>query len=330
MRLLRWLTVALAVSGTAALVLASRSTARPLTLIASVSPAMNFAYVRVEGAVLAYPTLAREGDYLSFHVQDASGDIRVSAYRAVCAQLLTAGRIPMPGDVVAVEGTLRVRDDEPSLVLNMADGLSASRSEPRAIALAALDATPLGQRVTVAGQVREVRDVAGALRIVGLRQGNAQADLVFPLELTPVAGAPPSLAPGDWITATGGVGVYRDKRQILPTHAGMVVKHTGGDDPAARLDVRPIGALDRNLVGAWVAVRGQVAGVNRIQQGAILELQDGDDRISVAVFDAWAGVPFSETLQAGDWVIAQGEVAEYKRQLEIMPELPIDLIASTE
>jgi RecJ-like exonuclease len=119
--------------------------------------------------------------------------------------------------------------------------------------------------------------------------------------------------------------VYRDKRQVLPTRADLVARQPAAGASAALLDLRPIGALDRDLVGAWVAVRGRVADINRIQQGAILELEDGDSQISVAAFEPWAGVPFSETLEAGDWLIVQGEVAEYRRKLEIVPELPMDL-----
>src|SRR5512141_1252752 len=112
MRPLKGLLIVLAIAGVTALVLASHSSARPLTAISAVNPAMNFAYVRIEGVVLDYPLVSVADGYLSFQVQDAGGDIRVQAYRAAVESLLARLQIPMPGDNVTVEGTLRVRDEE--------------------------------------------------------------------------------------------------------------------------------------------------------------------------------------------------------------------------
>ncbi|MCL5994904.1 MAG: hypothetical protein M1546_02470, partial [Chloroflexi bacterium] len=173
MRVLKALTLLLAILGVGALILASHATARSLTALTAVNPAMNFAYVRVHGTVTAYPTLSVEDGYLTFHVQDieaGSGvDLRITAYRATVQALLAQGRIPMPGDIVTVEGTLRVRDDEPSLVLNTPEALDITASGEQYIDLEALDAMALGERACTRGQVRRVRDASETLRIVTLR-----------------------------------------------------------------------------------------------------------------------------------------------------------------
>lgn len=328
MRLLKALTLLLAIAGTAALVLASQATARPLTLIASISPAMNFAYVRVEGVVVDYPALAPEQDYLSFRVRDTSGEMRVSAYRATVKALLEAGRLPMPGDRVTVEGTLRVRDDEPSLTLNVAEALTTQSAPAQTVDLAALDTLPLGARATVAGQARRLRAAGESLRIITLRQGDAEADVLIPLSLRPVFGAPPEISAGDWLTVTGGVGEYRGRRQVLPATAeAFIITRNDDKTTAQRLDIRPIGALNRDLIGHWVATEGWLTDIREIARGALLEIEDAaGDTTTIAAFDAWFAWPFSQTITLGDRIIAQGALIDYKGRLEIQPQLPIDLI----
>lgn len=328
MRLLKGLTLLLAIAGTAALVLASQATARPLTLIASVSPSMNFAYVRVEGVVVDYPSLAPEQDYLSFRVRDASGEMRVSAYRSTVKALLEAGRLPMPGDRATLEGTLRVRDDEPSLTLNVADALTVQADDARTVDLAALDALPLGARATVAGQARRVRAAGESLHIITLRQGDTEADVLIPLSLRAVFGPPPEISVGDWLTVTGGVGEYRGRRQVLPaTAAAFTITHGDDNTTAQRLDIRPIGAFNRDLIGHWVATEGRLTRIREIARGALLNIEDdAGDETTLAVFDAWFSWPFSQTVTVGDRIVAQGTLIDYKGKLEIQPQLPIDLI----
>jgi DNA/RNA endonuclease YhcR with UshA esterase domain len=315
----------LAILGTGALVLASRATARPLTAISSINPAMNFAYVRLQGVVIDYPSLSTADGYLSFRLQDTTdplgGEMRVSAYRAAVETLLAQQRVPMPGDQVTVEGTLRVRDDEPSLVLNAPEALEISSPQPQTIDLAALDAMALGERACTRGQVRRLRDVSESLRIVTLRDGSAEADMLLPLGLQPLFGDAPELEVGEWISASGAVGEYRGQRQLLPVRAADIVP-AFGQQP----DIRPISALNRDLLGQWVAVRGQVDKLRPVNGGMLIDLREHEDAITVVMFDAWFGVPFSETLDIGDMLVAQGELVDYHGKLEIQPELSVDVV----
>ena len=208
MKLLKALILVLALSSTLAFVFASRATPRNVTAISAISPSMNFAYVQIRGKVIAYPSLS--DGFLSFRVQDETGsEMRVSAYREVVSALIAAKRVPMPGDVMTVEGTLRVRDDEASLVLNTADGLSLSTPPASAIDLSALDATALGDRVTVSGQVRRVREISQGLKVISLRQGSGVADVLLPTGLSPAFGTASELALGNWVSVTGAVGEAR-------------------------------------------------------------------------------------------------------------------------
>jgi DNA/RNA endonuclease YhcR with UshA esterase domain len=324
MQLIKALIVVLALSGTVAFVVASRATPRNVTAISAISPAMNFAYVQVHGKVPAYPSLdsANQG-FLSFRVQDETGsEIRISAYREVVSALIAAQRVPMPGDMVTVEGTLRVRDDEASLVLNTADGLSLNTPQAQVLELSALDATALGERVTVSGQVRRIREISAGLKIISLRQGSGVADVLLPVDMTHF-GPAPALMLGSWMSVTGTVGEFRGERQVLPRHAHDLVALPN----AQPIETRPIDALNKNLLGQWVAVRGLVADLRPFKQGMRIELQDvSGARIVIVAFDsAWNATPFSQTLTINDSLQVQGELAEYRGEFEILPEMGADL-----
>lgn len=321
MRIVKLLLVCLAVFGTGALVFASRAQARPSTAIGAIAPSMNFAYVRVEGVLTAYPTLSPAGDYLAFRLRDDTGELRVTAYRAAAATLLRDGRVPMPGDRVAVEGTLRVRDDEPALTLNTAEAMTVSPSRAAVIDLAGLQAMRVGERVTTIGQVRRVR-AAGGLMLISLRHGDAEADLVFPAELAPVFGDTPQLAPGQWVRVTAGVGEYRQTLQMLPASAADVSPIPAPDAP----ETRPIGALSRQMLGRWVTVRGLVQDVSSTRAATRIDLEDDTGAITLTLFDVWHAVPFSATLKPGDALIASGALAEFRGALEMQPEHPFDLV----
>ncbi len=327
MRLLKALTLLLAASGVIALVVASRAMPRPLTAIAAVQPAMNFGYVRIEGVVVAYPTLSEQDKFLSFRVWDASGELRVTAYRAAVEPLLAERRIPLPGDRVSVEGTLRIRDDEPSLILNAAAGLRIETPPAAAIHLTELNTMALGERVQTAGQVRRIRNAGDRLRIISVRDGDATADVVFSLDLSALIAAP-QLSVGQWIRVTGAVGEYRGAKQVLSSHISIVQE---GAMPATD-HFRSIAELDDRLLGRWVGVEGVVSDLRPFKQGMRADVTDASGAsIVVVMFDSvWQNLPFSTTLSVGDHVRVEGELAEYRGQIELLPELPADVRQANE
>jgi DNA/RNA endonuclease YhcR with UshA esterase domain len=137
-----------------------------------------------------------------------------------------------------------------------------------------------------------------------------------------VFGRAPTLGVGDWIRVNGSVGEYRGKRQLLPVHSERIMAM---DSPT--LDTRSMRALSKALLGQWITVRGQVDKLRPIKGGMLLDLKDRDGgAATVAMFEQWYGVPFSQTLAAGDTVIASGELANFHGQLEVQPELSIDLV----
>ena len=318
MRLLKVLTVLLATGSVIALVLASRATPRPLTAIAAVQPVMNFGYVRVEGVVTAYPTFSREDKFLSFRVWDGTGELRIMAYRAVVERLLAEQRIPMPGDRVGVEGTLRIRDDEPALILNAAEGLSIETPPATPVDLAALETMALGERIRTTGQVRRVRNVGRALRVISIRNGDATGDVLISSGL-PVPVALPAPVAGQWIEVTGAVGEYRGARQVLSSQVSAI------EAPAAHLHA--IAELNSSLVGRWISVEGAVSDLRPFSRGMRVDVTDGSGAtITAVMFDSvWQALPFSTTLSVDDRIQVHGELGEYRGRVELLPRLAADV-----
>ena len=110
-RRLRYAAVALSVLGLASLFLMAAHRDLPVLQVDSITPTMNFAYVRLIGTVTRDPyVIQRNGDldYMSFLLDDGTGRIRVQAHRETASALRDAQLVPAKGDVVDVAGSLSV------------------------------------------------------------------------------------------------------------------------------------------------------------------------------------------------------------------------------
>lgn len=113
LRLLRVGAATLATLGLLLLFLYSRAQAIPEAEIATLVPMMNYATVRLTGAVTSKPYLGRsaagEIEYLAFTLSDPSGrSVRVQAYGAAARELDASLLTSAPDRVVHVTGQLQV------------------------------------------------------------------------------------------------------------------------------------------------------------------------------------------------------------------------------
>lgn len=322
MRLLKGIVVLLAVIGVLAMLLAARGTARPLTPISSLNPAMNFAYVRVHGLVVDYPYIEKSGDYLSFSVRDESGDVRVMAYRSVIDALVVQRRLPMPGTVVTVEGTLRVRENEPALTLGDVEAIDSYWPVVQKTSLSHLPLYGMGECVVVVGQIRRKREVQSAYQVVSLRNGSDQIDVLVPLQLSEFIKLPSIPDVGTWVQVTGSVSEYRGTPELLVRGENDIT-----EIPAQTSSTNSVASLSSVIVGSWAMIDGIVNKVQLIHNGVLLDLKSATGKdVSVVMYEEWNNVPFSSTLQSGDAITVQGEVVSYRGKLEVQPELSIDLV----
>ena len=133
LRFMRGLALALALAGVAAMLLLARSADIPTMRAGEITPTMNFAFVRVAGTVARQPYLARgreNVDYVSFLVDDGTGEIRVAANGRSAREMVARAMVPRKGDSVDLAGTVNVGPDgKVKLRLQSADQLQiAGRS----------------------------------------------------------------------------------------------------------------------------------------------------------------------------------------------------------
>lgn len=112
--------VLLATVGLGLLYVAARHRDPPVVQIREITPVMNFAHVRIIGIVPKRAYIGKDGDYVSFSVEDESGQIRIAAYRDVARKLIASKRLPEAGDLIEVRGSLSVAaDSAPKLYLKL-------------------------------------------------------------------------------------------------------------------------------------------------------------------------------------------------------------------
>lgn len=294
----------------------------PTLKIGQAQATMNFAYARVQGQVARAPSYDPDSGYLSFWIEDETGEMLVSAYRATTKQLVESGRMPFIGDHVSVEGSLRMRPDNVSLTLNSADGLRIERPQPVVMDIAQIDAACALRLVTVRGLVRAVRSPYKGLTLVTLRDATGEIDVAAPdLLAAPEA---PAVQVGQSASATGAVTLYKGTPQVTLARA---------DDLQVSPDAVPIASfahireLEPEHAGEWVAVQGTVVKVSPFSAGVKLTLDDGTGRADLVLWQDVYGV-LSPTLQLaeGAQISAQGEMSLYRGATEVVPELPTDVM----
>lgn len=120
MVVVRFVAILLATVGLSLLYAAARHREPPIIQIENITPVMNFAHVRIVGSVPKRAYVGKDGDYVSFSVDDGSGQIRIAAYRDVARKLIESKQLPKAGDRVEVRGGLSVEaDSTPKLYLKL-------------------------------------------------------------------------------------------------------------------------------------------------------------------------------------------------------------------
>ena len=121
----------LATAGMFLLYLTAKHREPPPVTSAEITPAMNFAHIRISGTVRRKPYIARDNDYLSFRVYDESGSIQVVAYRKTAQSLISSGQLPAAGDSVNVRGNLSSSASKIKLYLKIPEHLTVIPKTPK-------------------------------------------------------------------------------------------------------------------------------------------------------------------------------------------------------
>ncbi len=295
----------------------------PLVQIGQVGGMMNMAYVRIEGRVSQGPDYDPQGEFLAFWLADDTGELRVSAYRNETRDLIAQGRIPSVGDRVSVAGTLRIREDLVALYLNAPEQLEITRPDPVDREIGEISPLDIGLRVRVRGQARQVYSPYEGLTLISLRDQSSAIDVVVSRAIEQLTGPLPDLAPGQALEVVGAVSLYGSEPQlVLASTADLVPVEMVMAAP-----LREIGSLTSADVGRWMQVEGAVLESDPFSSGMRFTLDDGTGQVLLLLWDSlYETLPYSSTLGAGARVRVQGQVAEYRGALEIVPEVPQDVV----
>lgn len=297
----------------------------PAVKIAEVQSTYNFAYVQINGIVSRVPSYNATSQTLTFWVRDDSGELMVSSFRATTQDLIAADRVPAPGDTVSVQGTLRVRDTTPSLTLDAVESLTLTRATPEAASrdIGSITVDDALHAVTVRGVVRSIRAPFDGLQLITLRDATGAIDLALPAELEPIRGALLPLEAGQSIEVSGAVTLFDIAPQLSLRRSADIQPLS---ERVAFAKYTSLSELNESQAGHWVRVESTVEEVSPFSAGVKLTLSDGQRHVTVLLWqDVWEAVGKVDEIQPGTTLSVQGEVSVFRRQLEIVPEIPQDV-----
>lgn len=315
--------ILLATVGLAVLWLAATRAEVPLIQIGQAGATMNMAYVRLQGRCTRTPSYDPQDETLGFWIEDSTGEIYVSTYRAQTRLVLAAGRVPALGDQVEVAGTLRIREDFLALTVNVPEHLQIARAEPVDRDVGTLVPADQYKRVRVRGQVREVREPYPGLTLITIRDRSGAIPLVVSDDLAALSGLSPTLSIGQSVEVVAAVSLYGDTPQLVPASLADVVPLS---QPVSIAVERRIGDLTAADVGQMATVHGTISEVEPFSSGVKATLDDATGAIVLLLWQSvYDALPDRAALAVGAQVQAQGEVSQYQGTLELLPELPQDV-----
>ena len=229
----------------------------PAVKIAEVQSTYNFAYVQINGVVSRVPSYNATAQTLTFWVRDDTGELMVASYRVTTQDLITADRVPGPGDTVSVQGTLRVRDTTPSLTLDAVESLTLTRSTTEAALrdIGSITIDDALHAVTVRGVVRSIRAPFDGLQLITLRDATGAIDLALPAELEPIRGALPPLEVGQSIEVSGAVTLFDATPQLSLRRSSDIQPLS---ERVAFAKYTPLIDLSESNAGRWARVESTV------------------------------------------------------------------------
>jgi len=245
MKALRIAALVLACAGLFLLYLYAVRSEIPPVRIAEITPAMNFASVRVSGEVVRSGGASASGGWV-FAVDDGSGEIAVFCSRTQTEALKAAGKIPRRGDRIETAGSLnvgaekgiRLRMIAPEQMTILRRDSAADRSPVSLVRLSDVQSVDRGRQVMTRGLLKAVsvpgRGSKAPYQLV-LEEGDCTLTVIFwddafssPERTLPV--------PGKRIEVCGTVDRFRDQVRLkLQDLSGLRVM---ADEPSQTMDER--------------------------------------------------------------------------------------------
>jgi len=195
-----------------------------------------------------------------------------------------------------------------SLVGLAAIYIGAVHVRPSITPIAKIDNEFVGLKVTISGQVVDLRESNGHLFLK--LQDNSGSVISVPIFSSTRSQLGDSIEMLDEVQVTGEVGLYRGELQVVPEEAG--------DISIVRTPCLGISSIDNGLLGEPIKVRGVVEKREIVGRGnIILTLNEDGEQLAVFVPSSVAKSSEFPEIHVGYVVQASGWLRLYENELEL-------------
>lgn len=287
----------LAFSGVIAVYFAANAEPPTIT-VSQITPEMNYARVKIIGYAISAPSYDEMSGYFTFRMMDINGTynsylntsvIVVNVYSPLSNELVKAGKIPVPGDMIIVAGTLKVRNYI-SLTVNYFEDLQIIRREPIPLAfdeVASNWSSYLGQPVRIRGWVVDYRN-SSSMILFNVRDYYANTTFELQVYLPEIiykwTGNLTNFSLGDYVDIVGNLWSYRGSPELVPWNATSI-------SIIEKLNITPLDQIISNsdFYGnkeVIVMVNATVVSYNSNYHN-IIKITDNSTSSSVTLFIDW-------------------------------------------
>jgi DNA/RNA endonuclease YhcR with UshA esterase domain len=322
----------------------------PAKPIGEITPAMNFGYVSVKGRVNQPLRFYRDGDTISgvgFGVEDATGQLRVRAYRKVAETLYENGLVLRRGDTVKVAGTLRVVEgDNISMLLQVPAHLEVlETSDAQTVSLDELAEVEDDRSVRFSAAVSRIMfpNSERAPYRIALKDDTGTGSLViWPNQFEEIKDRD-QLMEGTLVKIRAAKSSYRNIPQlqiespqdlvILAAVSADSMRDAAAGTVSTPVSLRDISSADMDSI---VTVQAVVKQFSRPREGTrapyVITLADSSGTELPLVFwsDAYEQLKSPDKIEPGAELTAHARVAEYRGRLQLALTDPAGLVVKKE
>ncbi len=351
---LRWAAVLLSTVGLVLLWLMARTREPELVRIGDIEATMNFGVVRLAGEVRNDPRPFKNGNGMSFNVNDGSGSIVVFVDQAQRKAMAEGGLVPRRGDGIdfvaqlqssASGSSARIRSLNPSSFRLTRDGGApvaraaaddggkpagapdrSARPAPSAkdlgpaVPFSAVDASLVGKSVVLEGTVVAIQEPAADSKrpyVVTLTNGVEGVDLkVWPDQFAQIADA--ASLTGTPVRVKAAVKLWKD-RVDLQLRRGEDLQRAVRPAQKRRAPV-PVATAAAEKLGSWVTVVGALSEPADLDgKGTAYRLTDDSGSIQVVFWNSTVPPDLQRKAAAAARASVNGKVREYQGTRQVVP-----------
>jgi len=295
----------------------------PLVKINEISSAMNFAYIRVKGTVCRYPLFDKKLATFTVQLDDGTEDIIVKAYRTTALKLKKLNKIPRLGDIMDVEGTVRIKGAQKILIINVPERVKIIHTPFMPVKLSDIFNALINKRVTVTGIVSDIRYYYRKYIALFITDINGKNKIKIPINLNILGRNIPKLDVGYKIKVRGVLSYYAGYYNVVPVSAKSikVVSYS------TNIPEYKISEITSDEINRIIKTSGKITKFRKSSEGVTLTISDSEFFIYVMLWnDIYNAFLSKSEIKEGAVVSVTGRVEIYKGKLQIVPKKVEDFV----